>query len=90
MIDPNVHLTERNSTHIHSYLDIHSHIKNLSLDLTTNGFSEVAGSGLVGQDKAQKSAAIISKLLREGKLNARTIVISGEKGTGKTALARGI
>lgn len=91
MIDASVHLTERNSTHIHSSLiDIHSHIKNLSVDLTASGFSEVEGSGLVGQYKAQKSAAIISRLLQEGKLNARTIIINGDKGTGKTALARGI
>lgn len=60
------------------------------MDLTTSGFSEVEGSGLVGQYKAQKSAAVISKLLQEGKLNARTIIINGDKGTGKTALARAL
>ena len=43
--------------------------------------------GLVGQLEARKAAGIIVSMIREGKIAGRAILIGGQPGTGKTALA---
>ena len=64
----------------------HSHVRGLGLreDLTPN---PTAG-GLVGQTKARKGAGIIVKLVQSGGKGA--VLLSGEPGTGKTAIATAI
>ena len=77
----------------------HSHIRGLGLDdcLEPREISQ----GLVGQCKARKvrrfpsplslqAAGIVSKMIREGEIAGRAILLAGEPGTGKTAIAMGI
>lgn len=45
---------------------------------------------MVGQFPARKAAGIVVKMIKEGKLSGRAILISGKPGTGKTAIATGI
>ena len=46
--------------------------------------------GLIGQDKARKAAAIILKMVQEGKIAGRAVLIAGPPSTGKTAIAMGM
>ncbi|RKP20493.1 RuvB-like 2 [Rozella allomycis CSF55] len=45
---------------------------------------------MVGQLQARKSAGIILKLIQQGKIAGRAILMVGQPGTGKTAIANGI
>jgi RuvB-like protein 2 len=45
---------------------------------------------MVGQLPARKAAGIILRLIKQGKIAGRGIVIAGQPGTGKTAIAIGI
>merc|ERR1712212_1422856 len=66
----------------------HSHIRGLGLDdaLEARNVSQ----GMVGQKKARRAAGIIMKMVKEGKIAGRAILIAGTPGTGKTAIAMGI
>ncbi|KAH9398825.1 RuvB-like 2 [Tyrophagus putrescentiae] len=66
----------------------HSHIHGLGLDDTLKP-KEIA-DGMVGQLAARKAAGIIVQMIKEGKLAGRSILIAGQPGTGKTAIATGI
>lgn len=68
---------------------MHSHIHGLGLDERT---LEPAQSmqGMVGQQDARKAAGILLKLIQKGKIAGRGIVMAGQPGTGKTAIAIGI
>jgi RuvB-like protein 2 len=45
---------------------------------------------MVGQMKARRSAGIVTKMIKEGKIAGRAVLIAGQPGTGKTAIAMGI
>jgi len=45
---------------------------------------------MVGQKKARKAAAVIVKMIQEGKIAGRALLIAGAPGTGKTAIAMGM
>jgi RuvB-like protein 2 len=45
---------------------------------------------MVGQVKARKAAGVILQMIREGKIAGRAILIAGQPGTGKTAIAMGM
>lgn len=66
----------------------HSHIKGLGLD--EKGRAKFIGDGMVGQTKAREAAGLIVKLIKEGKMAGRAILLAGPPGTGKTAIAVGI
>jgi RuvB-like protein 2 len=66
----------------------HSHISGLGLDDQLNLMKD--NQGMVGQMKARKAAGLIVKMIKEGKIAGRAILITGPPGTGKTALAMGI
>ena len=45
---------------------------------------------MVGQKSARRAAGVILKMIEKGKIAGRAILLAGEPGTGKTAIAMGI
>jgi RuvB-like protein 2 len=45
---------------------------------------------MVGQTNARRAAGIILSMIREGKIAGRAVLIAGQPGTGKTAIAMGM
>ena len=45
--------------------------------------------GMVGQTPARRAAGVILKMIEEGKIAGRAVLIAGHPGTGKTAIAMG-
>ncbi|KYQ92129.1 AAA ATPase domain-containing protein [Tieghemostelium lacteum] len=66
----------------------HSHITGLGIDDTLE--PREVSQGMVGQIAARKAAGIILQMIKEGKIAGRAILIGGEPGTGKTAIAMGL
>jgi len=75
-----VHRLERIGTH--------SHIRGLGLDDALD--ARQVSQGMVGQGSARRAAGVILSMIREGKIAGRSILIAGQPGTGKTAIAMGI
>jgi RuvB-like protein 2 len=46
--------------------------------------------GMVGQAQARKACGVVYKMIQEGKIAGRAILLAGKPGTGKTALAMGL
>ncbi|HID73201.1 TPA: AAA family ATPase, partial [Candidatus Micrarchaeota archaeon] len=63
----------------------HTHITGLGLD--EKGKARRIGGGLVGQIRAREAAGIVVKMIKEGKMAGRGVLLVGPMGTGKTALA---
>ncbi|KAG6384990.1 hypothetical protein SASPL_153813 [Salvia splendens] len=66
----------------------HSHIRGLGLDSALEARS--SSEGMVGQTSARKAAGVIVKMVQEGKIAGRAVLLAGQPGTGKTAIAMGI
>ncbi|EFH41248.1 hypothetical protein ARALYDRAFT_496832 [Arabidopsis lyrata subsp. lyrata] len=66
----------------------HSHIRGLGLDSALE--PRAVSEGMVGQVKARKAAGVILQMIREGKIAGRAILLAGQPGTGKTAIAMGM
>lgn len=66
----------------------HSHIRGLGLDDALE--PRQVSQGMVGQSEARRAAGIILNMIREGKIAGRAVLIGGQPGTGKTAIAMGI
>jgi len=45
---------------------------------------------MVGQAKARKAVGVIYRMINEGKIGGRAILLAGKPGTGKTAIAMGL
>ena len=45
---------------------------------------------MVGQKKARRAAGLILEMIKEGKIAGRALLIAGQPGTGKTAIAMGM
>ncbi len=45
---------------------------------------------MVGQLDARRAAGIVTTMIKEGKISGRAILLAGQPGTGKTALAMGL
>ncbi|EON61751.1 RuvB-like helicase 2 [Coniosporium apollinis CBS 100218] len=67
----------------------HSHITGLGVEPDTLEPKQ-SSQGLVGQEKARKAAAIILRMVKEGKIAGRAVLIAGPPSTGKTAIAMGM
>ncbi len=63
----------------------HTHIRGLGLD--ENGKAVKIKDGMVGQEKAREAAGLVVKMIKEGKLSGKCIILAGPPGTGKTAIA---
>eukprot|EP00742_Colponemidia_sp_Colp-10_P001735 GILJ01001858.1.p1 GENE.GILJ01001858.1~~GILJ01001858.1.p1 ORF type:complete len:462 (-),score=97.06 GILJ01001858.1:170-1555(-) len=66
----------------------HSHIRGLGLDDSLE--PRAISQGMVGQLQARRAAGVILSMIREGKIAGRAILIAGQPGTGKTAIAMGM
>lgn len=66
----------------------HSHIRGLGLDGDLE--ARTSSQGMVGQLSARKAAGIILQMIKDGKIAGRGILLAGQPGTGKTAIAMGM
>ncbi|KAJ8024235.1 RuvB-like 2 [Holothuria leucospilota] len=66
----------------------HSHIRGLGLDDALE--ARQTSQGMVGQGSARRAAGIILEMIKEGKIAGRAVLIAGQPGTGKTAIAMGM
>eukprot|EP01100_Stratorugosa_tubuloviscum_P014579 TRINITY_DN78_c0_g2_i1.p1 TRINITY_DN78_c0_g2~~TRINITY_DN78_c0_g2_i1.p1 ORF type:complete len:465 (-),score=244.94 TRINITY_DN78_c0_g2_i1:76-1470(-) len=66
----------------------HSHIRGLGLTADLQPLPNA--EGMVGQLKARRAAGIVLQLARQGKIAGRAILLAGQPGTGKTAIALGL
>eukprot|EP00923_Selenidium_pygospionis_P018264 GHVN01031996.1.p1 GENE.GHVN01031996.1~~GHVN01031996.1.p1 ORF type:complete len:490 (-),score=113.68 GHVN01031996.1:145-1614(-) len=66
----------------------HSHIRGLGLSDTLE--AKYSSEGMIGQKEARKAAGIVTRMIREGDIAGRAILLAGQPGTGKTAIAMGI
>ncbi len=58
--------------------------------LRSSSSSPASGSGLIGQVKARKAMGLVYKLIKQGKIGGRAILLAGPPSSGKTALAMGL
>ncbi|KAI6198263.1 RuvB-like helicase [Aphelenchoides fujianensis] len=65
----------------------HSHITGLGLN---ERLEPLDGDGMVGQGRARRAAGIIVKMVKEARIAGRAVLITGEPGSGKTALAMAV
>ncbi|XP_004364832.2 RuvB-like 2 [Capsaspora owczarzaki ATCC 30864] len=63
----------------------HSHIHGLGLNDALE--PREVSDGMVGQLAARRAAGLILEIIRQGKIAGRAVLIAGQPGTGKTALA---
>uniref|UniRef100_F7HV97 RuvB-like helicase n=1 Tax=Callithrix jacchus TaxID=9483 RepID=F7HV97_CALJA len=66
----------------------HSHIRGLGLDDALE--PRQASQGMVGQLAARRAAGVVLEMIREGKIAGQAVLIAGQPGTGKTAIAMGM
>ena len=66
----------------------HSHIRGLGLDDSLE--PREVSQGMVGQGQARRGVGVVYKMIREGKIAGRAILLAGQPGTGKTAIAMGL
>lgn len=66
-------------------IGMHSHITGLGLKSNLDPLD--VSDGMVGQLSARKAAGLIVRMIKEGRIAGRALLIVGEPGTGKTALA---
>ena len=62
----------------------HSHIKGLGLEGLR---ARPVADGMVGQTEAREAAGIVVRMIKEGRMAGRAILLAGPPGTGKTAIA---
>ncbi|KAJ1926226.1 RuvB-like protein 2 [Tieghemiomyces parasiticus] len=66
----------------------HSHIRGLGLDEKLQ--PQPNAQGMVGQTQARRAAGLLVKLIQDGRIAGRAILMAGSPGTGKTAIAMGM
>jgi RuvB-like protein 2 len=62
----------------------HSHIRGLGLDDALE--PREVSQGMVGQAAARKASGVVFKMIQEGKIAGRAILLAGKPGTGKVLL----
>lgn len=66
----------------------HSHIRGLGLDDSLE--PRKVSQGMVGQLQARRAAGVVLGMIKEGKIAGRAVLLAGQPGTGKTAIAMGL
>ncbi|KAK0141528.1 RuvB-like 2 [Merluccius polli] len=66
----------------------HSHIRGLGLDDALE--PRQVSQGMVGQLASRRAAGVILEMIRDGHIAGRAVLIAGQPGTGKTAIAMGM
>lgn len=66
----------------------HSHIRGLGLDDSLE--PRQVSQGMVGQLTARRAAGVVLGMVKEGKIAGRAVLLAGQPGTGKTAIAMGL
>ncbi|CAK0737507.1 RuvB-like 2 [Coccomyxa viridis] len=66
----------------------HSHIRGLGLDDALE--ARKVSQGMVGQVQARRAAGVILQMIKDGKIAGRGVLLAGQPGTGKTAIAMGM
>jgi RuvB-like protein 2 len=66
----------------------HSHISGLGLDDHLQ--PKEVSQGMVGQVKARKALGVVLKMVQQGQIAGRAVLVAGPPSTGKTALAMGL
>ncbi|KOX72680.1 RuvB-like 2 [Melipona quadrifasciata] len=66
----------------------HSHIRGLGLDDSLE--PRHVSQGMVGQLMARRAAGVVLEMIKDGKIAGRAILLAGQPGTGKTAIAMGM
>lgn len=66
----------------------HSHIHGLGVgpDLSP----KVSAEGMVGQLQARKAISVVGRMIQQGQIAGRAVLLAGQPGTGKTAIAMGL
>lgn len=66
----------------------HSHIHGLgvSADLSP----KISSEGMVGQIQARKAISVVGRMIQQGSIAGRAVLLAGQPGTGKTAIAMGL
>jgi len=81
-------IAEVKDVHRIERIGAHSHIRGLGLTDTLQ--ATYAADGMVGQKDGRRAAGIVTQMIREGKIAGRAVLLAGQPGTGKTAIAMGI
>ncbi|CAH1138853.1 unnamed protein product [Phyllotreta striolata] len=63
----------------------HSHIRGLGLDDSLE--ARHVSQGMVGQVSARRAVGIVLQMVRDGRIAGRAVLLAGQPGTGKTAIA---
>ncbi|SCU99047.1 LAFA_0G21660g1_1 [Lachancea sp. 'fantastica'] len=71
-----------------SLIAAHSHISGLGLDEHLQ--PKATSQGMVGQIQARRAAGVILKMVQNGSIAGRAVLLAGPPSTGKTALAMGL
>eukprot|EP00931_Biecheleriopsis_adriatica_P082606 TRINITY_DN5606_c0_g1_i1.p1 TRINITY_DN5606_c0_g1~~TRINITY_DN5606_c0_g1_i1.p1 ORF type:complete len:465 (+),score=131.40 TRINITY_DN5606_c0_g1_i1:118-1512(+) len=81
-------IAEVRDVHRLERIGAHSHIRGLGLDDALD--ARMISQGMVGQNGARRAAGVILSMIQEEKIAGRAILIAGQPGTGKTAIAMGM
>lgn len=81
-------IAEVRDVHRLERIGAHSHIRGLGLDDALD--ARMVSQGMVGQNAARRAAGVILSMIQEEKIAGRAILIAGQPGTGKTAIAMGM
>lgn len=83
-----VKIQEVSNPHLEKRVASHSHITGLGLN--DQGYAIAASGGFVGQANAREAAGVIVDMIKQKKMAGRGVLLAGEPGTGKTAIALAI
>jgi len=81
-------IAEVKDVHRIERIGAHSHIRGLGLDDALD--ARMISQGMVGQKDARRAAGVILEMIRGQRIAGRAILVAGQPGSGKTALAMGM